>query len=260
MPLARLLFPTSTLALLLLACAGSTPSSTAFAPITGIVIRSDSLVSGTGCGKGDDEIFKYAAVVLQGSTPVAVGVFNCFADAKFADLQGSDAGSLSFDVKVYAFNSCAYEAQNTEGALDPARADWTRIQNLKPTYLGRCTATQQQDVEVLAVCEPLAPVRGTATVQIDTVSFQNKAGKTLKCEDKAYRNVEAFFRAGESFGQLPPVTCPAPIIVSAKAPATYTFDVHLLDPSAGLFGVATARCRACTTPGLDTKATCEPAE
>jgi len=78
------------------ACSGS-GSTAGIPPITGIVVRAETLTAGRGCGTGPTQLFKYAAVVY-GSTggdpndegtyraPVTAGVYDCFADGTFVEL------------------------------------------------------------------------------------------------------------------------------------------------------------------------------
>jgi hypothetical protein len=237
------------------ACAGTDATTTGYTPVTGVLVRAESLVSSLGCGMRDAQIFKYAAVVTQGTTTITGGLYDCFADAKFANLQPGPDGTLSFTVQIYAFSQASYAAQNAGGVLDAAAADWSRLQAFKPTYKTTCTATQQQNVEVLAVCAPLQK-GDPATISVDTTSFARADGGTIACGD--YKSVKPFFRASDQPDELPPVDCPAPVVLSpAQAPATYAIDLQLLDPT-GVSVVGTVHCGATTTPGLEAKAACDP--
>jgi hypothetical protein len=249
----------------LAACAGTAATTTGYTPVTGVLVRADALVSGIGCGTGDTQVYKYAAVVTQGATTAtntsgapAGGVYDCFADAKFANLQAGPDGTLSFTVQVFAFDKRAFDAQNANGALTGDSAGWDRLQGHTPTFKTSCSATQQAGVEVLAVCAPLQ-TGGPGTIRLETTGFTRGDGGALACGTD-YKSVKAFFKAGEDTGDLAPVDCPAPIVFDkAKAPASYAIDVQLLDPT-GTAGAGTARCRATTTPGLETKADCDPVE
>ena len=245
------------------ACAG-TSSTTALTPVTGILVRADALVAGIGCGTGSGQIYRYAAVVTQlpdngggpdAEQPVAGagGIFECYADAAFRQLQPGPYGKLSFVVEIYAFSKAAYDAQNAGGALDRAAAGgWGQLQTFRPTYKTSCTATQQENVEVLAVCGPLSG----SQVRVDTARFASTAGVDISC-NAAYATVEATYRTGEETGTLPRVTCPAPVLIRpAQAPAAYQIDLRLLDASDA--GVATAHCRASTLPGTQVTASCDP--
>jgi hypothetical protein len=250
------------------ACAGTAAATTAFTPITGVLVRSDALVSGIGCGTRPDQIFKYAAVVTQGSQTLDVGgvgvgmLSDCFADAKFANLVAGPDGTLSFTVQIFAFSQESYLAQQAKG-LDTAVTDWTQLQKFQPTYKTTCRATQQGGVEVLAVCDPLR-AGGPASVRVDTSQFQPASGAVLKCQDqgkpKDYTTVQAFYSVNGVGAELAPVTCPDPVVITpAAAPATYTLDLQLVDPTGGRV-VGTVRCTATTIPGLESTATCAPAQ
>ena len=253
------------------ACSGTASTAGIYTPITGVLVRSDALVSGIGCGTKSDQVFKYVAVVLLDGQTLNVGgtgvglVSDCFADAKFANLPARPDGTLTVTVQIYAFSQQSYLAQQAKG-LDLAATDWTQLQKFSPTYKASCEATQQQNVEVLAVCNPLR-AGGPATVRIDTTQFASAsdAGTPLLCKNaqgkpQDYTTVQAFYSVGGAAGELSHVDCPDPIVISpAAAPATYTLDLQLVDPT-GVRVVGTARCHATTIPGLETIATCDPAQ
>jgi hypothetical protein len=170
----------------------STGTTTGITPITGIVVRADTLVAGHGCGTGPDQIYKYAAVVSlkeeAGTSPlVAAGAYDCYADATFVNLCSSSTGAFVYDVDVYAFTQAQWNAVSAQiaQALPPPPPQLGQPTDL-PTVLAAlssycttdggfaletqvtnalaagaslsttCTATQQSNIEVLAVCAPLA--------------------------------------------------------------------------------------------------------
>jgi hypothetical protein len=185
------------------------------------------------------------------------GVFDCFADGAFRQLQTGSDGTLSFRVQIYAFDYASYTAQNANGQLDQAATDWDSLQKFNPTYQTTCTATQQVNVEVLAVCEPLTSA-GTS-FRIDTSHFATTLGVDLGC-NVAYSSVQGSFKTGTTTGDLPSVACPQPIVVSsAQAPATYDMDLRLLDAAQPPRVVATVHCHASTKPRTQTVAVCDPA-
>jgi hypothetical protein len=246
-------------------CAGAA-SGTALTPVTGILVRADALVSGIGCGTGDGQVYKYAAAITQvdQSTHKHVsqhlgGVFDCYADGAFRQLLPGTDATLSFSVQIYAFDRAAYLAQDAQGSLERDASDWDRLQAYYPTYFTTCTATQQQNVEVLAVCPPLSAPPETK-IQIDTMSFPTTAGISLECNG-AYSTVQASYTTGDTSGDLTPVSCPAPLIVHRpRAPATYLFTLNLLNASMPPRLVAKVHCHAATTPRADAVAVCDPAE
>ena len=151
----------------LAACSGA--SSTALPPTTGILIRAETLTAGYGCGKDPTQLFKYAVVVFgyggtgdEGSRasytqPVTSNVFDCYTDGAFISLP-PQAGSSSFRLEVYAYNEPAFSAARTtsESAGTNTSAE-TGLRGTTPTWTTECTATQQENVQALASCDPLAP-------------------------------------------------------------------------------------------------------
>ncbi len=145
---------------------GSTATTTAFTPQTGIVVRSESLTTGIGCGTGATQIFKFVAVVIDGAGNAgAAGLYDCFADGVLVNLQSTtDGGNTDFTVKVYAFNQAAYTASQSSIATDVSQANTSpptpfnggAFSMLGATYSTNCTATQQSGIQVVAVCEKLA--------------------------------------------------------------------------------------------------------
>lgn len=172
-----LLFAASVAAL---ACAlagcPTTGTTVPYTPITGIEVLASDITAGHGCGTADDQVYKYAVVVSyqDSGTPVAAGVFDCFADAIFSNLSADGAGSFAFDVAVYAYNAATFPPElapctpqqmqaSTCATNDPsvvvplatmgdpdagvAPANWTTT----------CTATQPFGATQVAACCPLAP-------------------------------------------------------------------------------------------------------
>jgi hypothetical protein len=135
------------------------PTTTLYTPITGIEIPSAAVVAGHGCGTRPGQVYRYAAVVAypgEGGALVTSGVFDCFADGIFSNL---DAGALN--VTIYAFShsslpdalACSPPAAPCPGddagvVLSYATsADWTAA----------CTATQVRGITAVASCSPLEP-------------------------------------------------------------------------------------------------------
>lgn len=160
----------------LYAC-GDSNTTTGITPITGIQIRSDSLVAGKGCGREPGQVFKYVAAVYHASDdggatgdPLAVATYDCFTDALFQNLAASPTGQFSYALTVLAFNAGAYDAQSA--GIDGAAANGGAIGALKPTWTTSCTATQQSDIEVLAVCAPLGLAPGDGAITVATDAFK----------------------------------------------------------------------------------------
>src|SRR4051794_11548587 len=136
------------------ACSG-TDATTGITPITGIQIRADALVAGRGCGRDPGQVYKYTAIVTYQTTGAvaATATYDCFADGEFQNLPASRTGDFAFVVKIFAYNTAAYEAQ--AGAISAIGSDPASFANLAPTWSSACTATQQSNIEVIAVCDPL---------------------------------------------------------------------------------------------------------
>ncbi len=280
-------------ALAALAC-GDTAATTSLAPVTGIVLRVESLISGFGCGTGPAEVYRYAAVVTDSTGQhLAAATYDCFADGSFVNLTVQPDGGAEYTVQVYAFNQAAYIAADVNNAVEKAVANLPAslgaLKDLHPTWQTTCTASQLQNVQTLAVCAPLTLVVTTA-VRIETAQFSTSSGTDAKCAiaGGTFSSVRAFFSIGDA-GTTPDgeagtsprnpvsdasvtVACPDPIrIVPALAPAAYTFDLHLLRSSAADGGpeagadagvveveVGTTTCRATSKVGVEVVADCDP--
>lgn len=154
-------------------CSGLSTSNTTtgYTNVTGIIIRADALVRDFGCGQGNGQVVAYGARVYDADRVQVVpfGLFDCFADATFTNLQASASQSRKFDLEVFAYDATSLKTivdATNAGTLD----EGTLLRN---TGWGTsCEATQQLDVTVLAVCKPL---RRTSRLTIDTRSFQAAA-------------------------------------------------------------------------------------
>ncbi len=162
--------------------------TTGITPTTGIVVRADDLVAGYGCGTGPNQIYQYAAVVSTvaegGAQPlfVAGGAYPCYADATFINLCASTSGSLTFNVEVYAFTQAQWAAVgaglpaqlsiepsycNSDASVVPTLYEdggqglLARLES-SASLVTTCTATQQENIEVEAVCNALTAVPASA--------------------------------------------------------------------------------------------------
>jgi hypothetical protein len=151
------------------ACASSA-ATTAFTPITGVLVRSDSLVTGHGCGTADTQVFKYAIVLTtpdhlasakivstsasssDSQTYYPAAIQDCFSDAEFRGLPTTDYGLI-----VYAYNARDYAAvaSSLPNPPNPQTDYFDTFGKAPHTWSTTCTATQQANIEVLAVCQPL---------------------------------------------------------------------------------------------------------
>jgi hypothetical protein len=149
-----------------IACTTDTDAG-AITPITGIAIRADSLEAGFGCGTAPSQIYKYAAVVSYagpmcseaGSATLFTGLFDCFADGVFPNLPACSTGSQAFQLQVYAYNQASYATADTNGELESEVVSnpgaFANLVASTATWTTTCEATQQANVEILAVCAPL---------------------------------------------------------------------------------------------------------
>jgi hypothetical protein len=168
----------------------STASTTTYTPITGILIRSSTLVAGHGCGTRPTQVYKYLAVVsyaddagapLPGQPPVASHVFDCFADGIFSNLSANDAGDLSFNVAIYAWNKDTFPAQldcvNASYAMPcPGEMTATALSLASSAvWTTTCSGMEQSGATQVAACPcPLAPA-GTSGC-MDAAAAGGEAG------------------------------------------------------------------------------------
>jgi len=270
------------------AACGSAGGSDTLTPITGVVIRAESLTTGRGCGRGAEQVFKYAAVLL-GQTSVdtydrfiAGNVYDCFADGLFVDVPAS-GGVFKYKVQIYAYNEAAFGAGASTIAAKAQTV--TELKTTSPTFTTTCDAEQLDLVQTLAVCKPLslgtAGVNATpvptaaAQVVLSTASFPGPDGGVLRC-DVDYAVVRSRYSVviGGKRGALSepietrcgivdnsgPLTYATVTIASASAPAQYDLDVALLGTGGAAGGNLRGEttCTAATSPGLTSSAVCKP--
>jgi hypothetical protein len=285
------------------ACSGS-GSTTGIPPITGIVIRAETLTTGRGCGQGPDQLFKYAAIVygytegpvdVKGSyrTAVTAGVYDCFADGTFVELPET-GGSFTYRLEVFAYSEPAYNA--ARATIEGAGTNGDAYRSANPTWTTVCTATQQANVQALAVCDPLVSGIAPATVILRTGAFSRASGVISVCArsiidggldggdggdaeadsgdlDAGDAGGDAGTSTGINFvtvrvtarangSQVVPdtsVACPDTFVIPNATPgAAYEMDVTLLDGIGA--SVGTTKCAAQAVAGTETAATCTPVQ
>lgn len=184
------------LAAAFLACSG-TGGTAGLPPTTGVVIRAETLTSGRGCGREPTQLFKYAAVVFgltpgadpqrseSYGVPVAGNLYDCFADGTFIELPET-GGSFQYRIEIYAFNQVAFAREAARIAA--AGTDVAALREAAPTWTTQCSALQLEDVESLAVCEPLAlglaglgGATPPAAVVLGTGNFPGADGGAFRC-------------------------------------------------------------------------------
>jgi hypothetical protein len=163
----------SAAAVALAGCPTST-AATAYTPVTGILIRSSSLVAGRGCGTGPGQVYRYAAELWYADEagaptgdPQYSGVFDCFTDGLFSNLP-PQPGTTNYDftLKIYAYDFADFPAALAcPAAADPCTPDVQTFEGElgTPTWTTTCSAAQQSGVSVLAVCAPLTATGSGST-------------------------------------------------------------------------------------------------
>lgn len=197
---------------LLVAAAGGVActesSSTDLPPTTGILIRAETLTAGHGCGEGPTQLYKYAVAVFgyggEAAGPpterasydafVTSNVFDCYTDSIFISLPNN--GNTTFRLEVFAYNRAQYdEGRRTIDVAASVRPPSSVAGELRaqtsPTWTTECTATQQEQVQALASCEPLAPglsglpghdgTAGPTTITLATTRFELPDGRIGTC-------------------------------------------------------------------------------
>jgi len=291
--LSSLAAPLAVVAACALAGCPGAATTTTYTPITGILIRSSSLVAGYGCGTAAGQVYQYAALlsyINDGGPPGPVeysGVFDCYSDGLFSNLPADDAGSLSFNVTIVAWNQASFPAalQCDPADSDQGEAGFTTcpgdtpdtVANDEgiPNWITNCTATQQSGISVIAVCAPLSSTGGggndgglddagaddAATsagqpVLVDTHGFVTGDGGTLVCGTD-FQTVRATYSGGSQSGSLS-AECPAPLSIGSTVPGvTYAIaPVELFQSGVDTAQVACQGTASATTP---TTASCGPA-
>jgi hypothetical protein len=158
----------------------SSATTTAYTPITGITVLASDLTAGFGCGTDPGQVYAYATLLSYqddagpAPAPVFSIVTRCYSNGQFSNLPPSVTGSLSFDVKILAWDEASFPtalqcfpptpANPTAASICPGDDVATVLANQgTPNWSTTCTATQEPGVSVLAVCAPLAP-SGSALV------------------------------------------------------------------------------------------------
>jgi len=269
-------------------CPGAA-TTTAYTPVTGILIRSTSLVAGYGCGTGAGQVYRYAALLSYtddgGSAgPVTYsGVSDCYSDALFSNLPADDAGSLSFDLTIIAWNKTSFPAALACDPSDVGEAGFTACpgdtpdtvasNEGTPNWITHCTATQQYGISVLAVCDPLSAtgIGGTdagpgdagadatsapgQAILVDTHGFVTADAGTLVCGTD-FQSVRATYSSSSQSGTVT-AECPAPLsIAPTMAGGAYAITVELFQSGSGVAQVA---CQATASASMPVGASCAPA-
>jgi hypothetical protein len=170
------------------ACAfgGCTNNVTALAytPITGVVVHSQDLVAGHGCGTGPEQVYAYVMVLApQNNRDFAEysTVVSCYTDGVLSNLPydaganpAPDADTYAYVLYIYAYNyasfppglACSPPITNSQCPGDSPDATTTAAKpgsdagippRYPPTWTTRCTAHEYGGEPMLADCLPLEP-------------------------------------------------------------------------------------------------------
>jgi hypothetical protein len=157
----------------------------AYTPITGVVIHSQDLGAGHGCGTGPAQVYAYVAVLAQQNSryfPDYSTVVSCYTDGVLSNLPydaGSnpapDADTYAYVLYIYAYDyasfppalACAPPISNgacpgdspdaTTTAATKADGDAGIPPRYPPTWTTTCTAGEIAGEPMLADCKPLEP-------------------------------------------------------------------------------------------------------
>jgi hypothetical protein len=278
--------------------------------VTGIVVRAETLTTGRGCGPKPGQVFKYAVVVYGKNPgndafelPLAANVYDCFADGTFVRLPFVNR-SNRYRLSVKAFNQSTFERARerlvTLPSIAPPQEERddagtrTGIYQIpfpppsalvdfdatSATWRTECFATQLEEVQSLAVCDPLA-AEGPTTVTLATSEFALADGGVVRCDTgpadagtdagdagdagaggPSFTTVRARTRTssaggGQDAGPERDVRCPTPYAETfAPEPQSVSIDAVLL--GAGGAEVGRTSCTAETRPGTTVPAKCDP--
>ncbi len=137
----------------------STSSILGLTPASGVLVSAASLTAEYGCGIGDQNVYKYAAILSSSDGTFKVSqLYDCYADANFVNIQEApDGGTLKLAIQIIAFNKASYDVQNIDEKLQKAAEIPDTISQAKPTYTSTCEVSQPQGVQSTAVCTRLQP-------------------------------------------------------------------------------------------------------
>ncbi|MEO8874984.1 MAG: hypothetical protein ABI461_05305 [Polyangiaceae bacterium] len=238
-----------------IAACSSTTATTGVVPVTGITIPASALTSGFGCGTGDGQIYKYAAIV---NDPPVGAVYDCFADAAFLNLNGPSDGGYVFNLSVFMYDKAAYDANASQinaavGASNAAAA----LAQIPSTFTTSCTGTETLNLQTIAQCNPISSA-GPGSLLVQTNAFSLADGGSIACRAGFTAAVGGTVDGGvfDDTGDASVAQCPGPLTLGpfpALLPASATITVLN-----NFFVVGTTTCRATIIPNGSTTAACDP--
>lgn len=231
----------------------STATTLGVLPATGITVRAASLTTDLGCGTGNGQVYKYAAVLAD---PAAAGLYDCFADAAFVNLPLTGDGGGVYDVTVFMYDKATFDANAAaiQTALaDPASAG-AALAALPASFTTSCTATQTLNIQTVAQCAP-RNAGGPGVLRIATSTFASADGGTLGCQvDFDILSVDEI-DGGADAGTINQ-RCPNDVVLG-PFPALTQQAAHV-SLVKGLSLIGTTTCRGTIAPSSGTTATCDP--
>jgi hypothetical protein len=177
----------------------SNATTTAYTPITGIIIDSSDLTAGFGCGTDPGQVYEYAALLSYSDdagvsqAPVYSLVSDCYSDGRFSNLPPSSSGSLGFQLTILAWDQASFPAAlrcfpptptNPDSTYPCPGDDVATVLSSQgtPNWSTTCSAAQQEGVSALAICAPLVPA-GSATSVDGGVGDHGDAGEAATTSD-----------------------------------------------------------------------------
>jgi hypothetical protein len=117
-------------------------TTTGFTQPTSVRVSAEQIVPAAQCGRRSNQIAKYSAIASTGGMVVAGKTYDCFADAVFANI---DAQQI--DIEVFGWSQATFDANPVI-----ASADATKLRGLPWAVHKQCSATQRDNVQVVASC------------------------------------------------------------------------------------------------------------
>jgi hypothetical protein len=239
------------------ACSSDT-TVTLVTPLTGITIPAATLTTGIGCGTGPGQIYKYVALL---NDPAFGQVYDCFANAAFANLNPTVDGGGLYVVNVYLYDKDAYDANAAQINADVGASNAVAVYaNIPSTYVATCTSTESTYLQTVAQCTRVTAT-GPGSMQVATNSFALSDGGSLACDAGYTSVVGASLVDGSVVSTNDSGTEPAAFCPNALNLGTFPALAHIDAPVTLLnigSPVASTVCHAIITPNGVSSSTCDP--
>ncbi|HEX7663293.1 MAG TPA: hypothetical protein VF407_02215, partial [Polyangiaceae bacterium] len=216
-----------------------------------IKVRAADLTTDLGCGTGNGQVYKYAAVLAD---PAAAAVYDCYADAAFINLPLTGDGGGIYDVTVFLYDKATYDANAgaIQNAVGNAATAGAVLATIPSSFTTTCTATQTLNIQTVAQCAPRS-AGGPGVLRITTGTFPASDGGTLGCTSDY---VTVFVGDPASDAGTISQACPNDVVLGPFPALTQqSAKITLLN---GFTTVGTTTCRGNIAPSSGTTATCDP--